>query len=125
MSTTYSVNDGVAVIALANPPVNGLGQSTRAGIVDSLNQALADDSVQSIVLMGSGKVFCGGADIREFNTPAAFASPGLHAVIQAIEASTKPVVAAIHGVVMGGGLNWPWVVTTAWWCQAFRCPFLK
>ena len=105
MSTTYSVNDGVAVIALANPPVNGLGQSTRAGIVDSLKQALADDSVQSIVLMGSGKVFCGGADIREFNTPAAFATPGLHAVIKAIEASTKPVVAAIHGVVMGGGLE--------------------
>ncbi|HET8869875.1 MAG TPA: enoyl-CoA hydratase-related protein, partial [Aquabacterium sp.] len=105
MSTTYSVTDGVAVISLANPPVNGLGQSTRAGIVDGLNKALADDAVSAVVLTGGGKVFCGGADIREFGTPAAFAEPGLHAVIRAIEASTKPVVAAIHGVVMGGGLE--------------------
>ena len=105
MSTTYSVTDGVAVISLANPPVNGLGLSTRAGIVDGLAKALADQSVQAVVLIGSGKVFCGGADIREFGTPAAFATPGLHAVIKAIEASTKPVVAAIHGVVMGGGLE--------------------
>jgi len=105
MSTTYSVTDGVAVISLANPPVNGLGLSTRAGIVDGLAQALADQSVQAVVLIGSGKVFCGGADIREFGTPAAFATPGLHAVIKAIEASSKPVVAAIHGVVMGGGLE--------------------
>ena len=105
MSTTYSVTDGVAVISLANPPVNGLGLSTRAGIVEGLNKALADASVQSVVLIGSGKVFCGGADIREFGTPAAFATPGLHAVIEAIEASSKPVVAAIHGVVMGGGLE--------------------
>ncbi|MDE2431248.1 MAG: enoyl-CoA hydratase/isomerase family protein [Burkholderiales bacterium] len=105
MSTTYSVTDGVAVISLANPPVNGLGQSTRAGIVDGLNKALADDAVSAVVLTGAGKVFCGGADIREFGTPAAFAEPGLHAVIRAIEASTKPVVAAIHGVVMGGGLE--------------------
>ena len=105
MSTTYSVTDGVAVISLANPPVNGLGLSTRAGIVDGLAQALADQAVQAVVLIGAGKVFCGGADIREFGTPAAFATPGLHAVIKAIEASTKPVVAAIHGVVMGGGLE--------------------
>ncbi len=105
MSTTYQVTDGVAVISLANPPVNGLGQSTRAGIVDGISQANADAAVNAIVITGAGKVFCGGADIREFNTPAAFAAPGLHLTIETIEKSGKPVVAAIHGVVMGGGLE--------------------
>jgi 3-hydroxyacyl-CoA dehydrogenase len=105
MSASYQVTDGVAVITLTNPPVNGLGHSTRAGIVDGVNQANADASVKAIVITGGGKVFCGGADIREFNTPAAFAAPGLHLTIETIEKSSKPVVAAIHGVVMGGGLE--------------------
>ncbi|MFW9617578.1 3-hydroxyacyl-CoA dehydrogenase NAD-binding domain-containing protein [Aquabacterium sp.] len=105
MSTSYQVADGVAVISLTNPPVNGLGLSTRAGIVDGVNQANADDSVKAIVIIGSGKVFCGGADIREFGTPAAFATPGLHLTIETIEKSSKPVIAAVHGVVMGGGLE--------------------
>jgi len=105
MSASYQVTDGVAVITLTNPPVNGLGHSTRAGIVDGVNQANADASVKAIVITGGGKVFCGGADIREFNTPAAFAAPGLHLTIETIEKSSKPVIAAIHGVVMGGGLE--------------------
>ena len=105
MSASYQVTDGVAVITLTNPPVNGLGHSTRAGIVDGVNQANADAAVKAIVITGGGKVFCGGADIREFNTPAAFAAPGLHLTIETIEKSSKPVVAAIHGVVMGGGLE--------------------
>jgi 3-hydroxyacyl-CoA dehydrogenase len=105
MSTSYQVNDGVAVITLENPPVNGLGQSTREGIVAGINQANADASVQAVVIVGSGKVFCGGADIREFGSPKAFAAPDLHKVIEVVEQSGKPVVAAIHGVVMGGGLE--------------------
>jgi len=105
MSTTYQVNDGVAVITLANPPVNGLGLSTRTGIVDGVNQANGDAAVKAVVIIGGGKVFCGGADIREFNTPAAFAAPGLHLTIETIEKSAKPVIAAVHGVVMGGGLE--------------------
>ncbi|MDI1260622.1 3-hydroxyacyl-CoA dehydrogenase NAD-binding domain-containing protein [Aquabacterium sp.] len=105
MSTSYQVADGIAVITLENPPVNGLGQSTRAGIVDGINQAQADASVLAVVITGSGKVFCGGADIREFGSPKASAAPDLHVTIATVENSAKPVVAAIHGVVMGGGLE--------------------
>ena len=105
MSTSYQVADGIAVITLENPPVNGLGQSTRAGIVDGINKAQADASVQAVVITGSGKVFCGGADIREFGSSKAFAEPNLHVTIETVEKSSKPVVAAIHGVVMGGGLE--------------------
>jgi 3-hydroxyacyl-CoA dehydrogenase len=105
MSTSYQVTDGVAVITLSNPPVNGLGQSTRAGIVDGINQANGDASVKAVVIIGSGKVFCGGADIKEFGSPKASATPDLHVVIETVEKSAKPVVAAIHGVAMGGGLE--------------------
>lgn len=105
MSTTYQVTDGVAVITLANPPVNGLGQSTRMGIVDGINQANGDAAVTAVVIIGSGKVFCGGADIKEFGSPKAFAEPNLHVTIEVVENSAKPVVAAIHGVAMGGGLE--------------------
>ncbi len=105
MSTSFQVTDGVAVITLDNPPVNGLGQSTRAGIKAGIEQALADAAVQAVVIIGSGKVFCGGADIREFGSPKAYAEPDLHVTLDTVEKSSKPVVAAIHGVAMGGGLE--------------------
>ena len=105
MSASYEVRDGVAVIMLNNPPVNGLGYATRRGIADGVDRALADPAVAAIVLTGAGRAFSGGADIREFGTPKAIAEPNLLSVIKLLDDATKPVVAAVHGTVMGGGLE--------------------
>ncbi|MCA8067781.1 enoyl-CoA hydratase/isomerase family protein [Burkholderia sp. AU31624] len=105
MAVDYSTRDGVAVLTLNNPPVNGLGLSTRQGVMDALDRAAQDPSVTAIVLTGAGRAFSGGADITEFNTPKALQEPTLHTVIRAVETSAKPVVAALHSVVMGGGLE--------------------
>ena len=101
----YSTHGAVAVIAMNNPPVNGLGHDLRSGIVAGIDRALADPGVSAIVLIGSARAFSGGADIREFNSPKAFAEPTLHTVIRVAEGSGKPVIAAIGGVCMGGGLE--------------------
>ncbi|WP_250451515.1 3-hydroxyacyl-CoA dehydrogenase NAD-binding domain-containing protein [Caballeronia sp. ATUFL_M2_KS44] len=105
MAVQYSIRDNVAVITLDNPPVNGLGHSTRAGIVEGIERARDDAGVAAIVMIGAGKAFSGGADITEFNTPKATQEPTLATVIKAVEGSGKPVVAAIHAIAMGGGLE--------------------
>ncbi len=105
MSANYELRGDVAVITMDNPPVNGLGYDTRRGIVDGLDRALADTKVKAIVVTGAGKAFSGGADIREFGSPKAGAEPNLLSVIAALEASPKPIVAAVHSVAMGGGLE--------------------
>ncbi len=105
MTADYKVHGDVAVITLNNPPVNGLGYATRKGIADGLAAANADAAVKSIVLTGAGKAFSGGADIKEFGSPKAVAEPNLLSVIIAVEKSDKPVVAAVHSVCMGGGLE--------------------
>ena len=105
MTAEYKVIGDVAVITLTNPPVNGLGFATRMGIAEGLTKANGDPAVKSIVLTGAGKAFSGGADIKEFGTPKALQEPNLLSVVLALEASAKPVVAAIHSVCMGGGLE--------------------
>ena len=101
----YRIDRAVAVIAIENPPVNGLSHAVRAGLAGSLDAALADPRVRAIVVTGAGGLFSGGADIREFGTPASTAEPGLRRVIEQVEASPKPVVAAIAGACLGGGLE--------------------
>ena len=105
MTAEYQVNGDVAVITLNNPPVNGLGLSTRLGITDGLALAMADAAVKAIVITGAGKAFSGGADIKEFGSPKASQEPNLLSVISAIENASKPVIAAVHTVCMGGGLE--------------------
>ena len=105
MSADYQVQDNVAVITLNNPPVNGLGLATRTAAVEALQRAENDPAVKAIVITGAGKAFSGGADIREFNSPKALTEPTLHTLIRTAEGSNKPVVAAIHSVCMGGGLE--------------------
>ncbi|MEY4563343.1 MAG: hypothetical protein RLZZ618_2620, partial [Pseudomonadota bacterium] len=104
-STQYDVRGAVAVITLTSPPVNGLGYALRAGIVDGIDRAQADPAVTAVVITGSDRAFSGGADVREFGTPKAGFEPNLREVIKAVESSTKPVVAAIAGVCLGGGLE--------------------
>ena len=105
MTADYQVHGDVAVITMHNPPVNGLGHATRLGIANGLSKANDDAAVKAIVITGAGKAFSGGADINEFGTPKALAEPNLLSVILAIENSSKPVVAAVHSVAMGGGLE--------------------
>ncbi|UZG55436.1 3-hydroxyacyl-CoA dehydrogenase NAD-binding domain-containing protein [Rhodococcus opacus] len=101
----YEVRDRVAVIRLANPPVNGLGDTVRAGLTSAVARAAADDHVGAVIVVGEGKGFCGGADLRQFGTPAATADPTLPDVLTTITHSPKPVIAAIHGFALGGGLE--------------------
>ena len=105
MTTRYETRGDVAVLQIDNPPVNGLGHTTRKSLIDGLGRALRDDAVRAVVITGTGKVFSGGADIKEFNTPAALAQPSLLQVIDNVEAATKPVIAAVNGICMGGGLE--------------------
>jgi 3-hydroxyacyl-CoA dehydrogenase len=105
MSADYQVHADVAVITLNNPPVNGMGYDTRLAVVKGVAQAVADPAVKAIVITGHGKAFSGGADIREFGTPKAIQEPNLLSVIALMENCSKPVVAAMHTLVMGGGLE--------------------
>ena len=105
MTASYEVRGSVAVVTLNNPPVNGLGFDTRRGIADGVDRANADPAVKAIVITGAGKAFSGGADIREFGSPKAIAEPNLLSLWLQFEASAKPIVAAMHTVVMGGGLE--------------------
>ncbi|CAN5440427.1 3-hydroxyacyl-CoA dehydrogenase NAD-binding domain-containing protein [soil metagenome] len=96
-------HDAVAIVTIDSPPVNALSAAVRKGIVDGVKSAQADASVKAIVIACAGRTFIAGADITEFGKPPQ--SPSLHEVIEVIENSSKPVIAAIHGTALGGGLE--------------------
>jgi len=99
------VDGEIAVITMNKPPINGLGFDLRNGIAEALDEANANASVKAIVLAGTPRAFSGGADVTEFGTPKSLREPNLRVVIAMLENSAKPVVAAISGVCLGGGLE--------------------
>jgi 3-hydroxyacyl-CoA dehydrogenase len=100
---TVTVENGIGILSIDSPPVNALGIAVRRGIDEGFKQLAADNAVKAIVLICGGRTFFAGADITEFGKPPQ--SPGLHDVCKLIEDSAKPVVAAIHGTALGGGLE--------------------
>jgi len=104
--TIYEVRDNVAVITLNSPPVNSLGEGMRAALLDNFTRACADTDVDAIVICAMGRLFCAGADIAEFaNDQSYYAGPFLPDLLRTLEESTKPIVAAINGAALGGGLE--------------------
>lgn len=98
-----ALHGNILVLTLNNPPVNALGVEIRRGLLAAIDSAGDNPAVEAILLVGAGRHFCGGADIREFGkTPQA---PTLPEVVQRIEDSSKPVLATIQGVALGGGLE--------------------
>jgi len=105
-SFVSTVVDGeVAVVTMNKPPVNGLGVELRSGIVEAIDAANANPAVKAVVLTGTARAFSGGADVTEFGTPKAAREPNLRTVIVVLENSAKPVIAAIAGQCLGGGLE--------------------
>lgn len=98
---TTERHEDILVIISNNPPVNALGAAVRQGLDAGLKEGLADASIKAMVIRCDGRTFFAGADITEFGQ--AMQEPGLPTLIEIIEASDKPVVAAIHGTALGGG----------------------
>lgn len=104
MSVISTRKDGdVLVVVSNNPPVNALGHAVRQGLAAAIDEAASDPAIKAVVIRGEGRTFFAGADITEFGKP--MGGPSLPEVVDKIEASSKPVVAAIHGTALGGGLE--------------------
>lgn len=101
--TTFEVQDGIAVITVDSPPVNAFSARVRQGLATALDRAVADSNAVAIVLICAGRTFFAGADITEFGKPPV--PPSLRDVQGMVEAAPKPVIAAIHGTALGGGLE--------------------
>jgi 3-hydroxyacyl-CoA dehydrogenase len=98
----YDVQDGIGVVTVDNPPVNALGPGVRDGIVEALEKGEADPKVKAMVMIGAGRSFIAGADIRQFGKPRPVLKRPPYEVL---DGASKPVVAAIHGYALGGGLE--------------------
>lgn len=99
----YQIENRIAILPIDNPPVNALGIAVREGIMTQVDRAATDDNVDAIVLIGLGRTFPAGADIREFDQPTR--EPHLIAIVDHLDTIEKPIVAAIHGTALGGGLE--------------------
>src|SRR5215469_8165571 len=104
-AVNYRLDGEVAVLSMANPPVNALSFPVREGLLQSLERAAADPAVRAIVITGSGGAFCGGADINEIGSGLALKAPTGRDIQARMEALPKPLVAAIDGVALGGGFE--------------------
>jgi 3-hydroxyacyl-CoA dehydrogenase len=104
-AASFELHGDVAVITMDNPPVNGLSHALRSGVSSAVARAQNEPAVRAVVIIGTANGFCGGADIREFGTPLATTEPTLRALVGELEESAKPIIAAIAGVAMGGGLE--------------------
>ncbi|MGZ3636044.1 MAG: 3-hydroxyacyl-CoA dehydrogenase NAD-binding domain-containing protein, partial [Syntrophales bacterium] len=102
-NVTFSKQGSIGIISVNNPPVNALSQAVRAGIKSGVGKGIADEDIEALVIICEGRTFIAGADIREFDKP--FLEPFLPDLIQFIEDSPKPVIAAIHGTALGGGFE--------------------
>lgn len=103
----YQVEDGLALVALARPPVNALGQTLRAAVLDACQRAASDASVRAIILHGDGKLFSAGADISEFGSAASFATPSLPDLLNRLTQLDKPLIAALSGLALGAAWSSP------------------
>ncbi|HJV26642.1 MAG TPA: 3-hydroxyacyl-CoA dehydrogenase NAD-binding domain-containing protein [Aromatoleum sp.] len=100
---SYIRHGDIAVATVNNPPVNALSLGVRQGLMQAIEASRADKSVRALVIIGGGSTFVAGADINDFGKP--YEEPSLYAIIDALMASPKPVIAAIHGTAFGGGLE--------------------
>ncbi len=104
-SADYTSHGAVAVITLNNPPVNALSLNVRKAVADGLERAANAEPIGAVVITGAGANFCGGADVSEFGAPQMLAAPNLADLLAMIENFPKPVVAALNGTTLGGGLE--------------------
>jgi 3-hydroxyacyl-CoA dehydrogenase len=100
---TYNVVDTIAIIYIDNPPVNALGIEVRSGLVDAMDRFDADTTAEAAIIIGAGRIFSAGADIKEFSAPSA--APRLSVVTRRFDKTTKPTIAAIHNAAFGGALE--------------------
>ena len=104
-AVNYELDGDVAILTIDNPPVNTLSYPVRVGLHEGFAQAIADPKVKAVVLLCAGRTFSAGADITEFGRAGGPQEPRIRRIVMEIEASTKPVIAALHGTALGGGLE--------------------
>ena len=122
-TVNYSVVGNVAILEVDNPPVNPLSSGVRVGLKECFEKANSDDSITGIILKGAGNAFIAGADISEFGQKVE--GPDLHTTLAGIELSEKPVVAAINGPALGGGLETALCCNYRIATQKFICWFAR